>query len=80
MNEAMGTVRVQVEGRALALQFARIEMPMTHWHLDTFLVEYDLWDILEFADFSVAPDGQIEAFEVFGQRFVPVAEEQPTSI
>lgn len=53
---------------------------MTHWHLDTFLVEYDLWDIREFADFSVAPDGQIEAFEVFGQRFVPVAEEQPTSI
>ena len=65
-----------MKGRDLLLQFAQIEMPMTHWHLDTFLVEHEPWGIREFADFRVAPDGKIEAFEVFGERFVPVAEEK----
>ena len=65
-------ITVAVEGRSLLLKSKKVDFPMTHWHLDTFLMEYKPWDLREFAEFHVGPDGTIEELELFGESFYPV--------
>jgi hypothetical protein len=46
-------------------------MQMSHWHLDTFLVEYEPWGMREFAEFRIGPTGKIDKLVLFGEEFLP---------
>ena len=67
----IGEITIAPEGRNLILKSKKIDLPMTHWHLDTFLVEYKPWGMREFADFRVGPNGAIEELKIFGESFYP---------
>ncbi len=56
------------------LNAGSVSLPMTYWHLDTFLVEYPEWQLKEFAEFRIGPNGQIDELELFGENFKPIAE------
>jgi CubicO group peptidase (beta-lactamase class C family) len=70
-SKVIGEITVALEGRNLLLKSKKVDLPMTHWHLDTFLVEYKPWGLREFAEFHVGPDGTIEELELFGESFYP---------
>jgi hypothetical protein len=55
----------------MLLRTVAVEVPMTHWHLDTFLVEYAPWELREFAEFRIGPDGRIASLRLFGEEFQP---------
>ena len=67
----IGEITIAPEGRNLILKFKEIDLPMTHWHLDRFLVEYQPWGLREFVEFRVGPDGTIEELELFDESFRP---------
>lgn len=71
-SPVIGEIVIEKRGRKLFLKTRRVEMPMSHWHLDTFLVEYPAWDLREFAEFRIGPDGSIQTLELFGESFEPV--------
>jgi CubicO group peptidase (beta-lactamase class C family) len=75
-SPAIGEITVAMEGRKLVLKTKKIELPMTHWHLDTFLVEYNPWGLREFAEFRVGPDGGIATLELFGESFTPLENQE----
>jgi CubicO group peptidase (beta-lactamase class C family) len=68
-NPALGTVTIEVARRDMLLRTARLALPMSHWHLDTFLVEHAPWELREFAEFRIAPDGKVASFDLFGETF-----------
>jgi len=70
-SPVIGKITVALEGRNLLLKSKKVDFPMTHWHLDTFLMEYKPWDLREFAEFRVGPDGTIEELKLFGESFYP---------
>ena len=71
MNPALGSIRIELAGRDMLLRTVAVEVPMTHWHLDTFLVEYAPWELREFAEFRIGPDGRIASLRLFGEEFQP---------
>jgi len=72
-NPAMGKITIADSGHKLTLKAGKIELPMSHWHLDTFLVDYEPWHLREFANFRIAPDGSIGSLELFGETLKPAA-------
>lgn len=73
-SAALGDLMIENSSGKLSIRTAAVEFPMTHWHLDTFLVEYPAWQLREFAEFHIGPDGGIRSFRLFGQDFLPSAE------
>ena len=73
----IGEITIAPEGRKLILKFKKIDLPMTHWHLDRFLVEYQPWGLREFAEFRVGPNGTIEELKIFDESFRPVGDSIP---
>ena len=68
-NAAMGKVVIELHGQEMLLKTGAKNLPMRHWHLDTFLVEFEQWDLREFAAFRVTPDGTVRGMELFGYDF-----------
>jgi CubicO group peptidase (beta-lactamase class C family) len=68
-SKVNGDVVVGRSDRRLQFRTARITLEMRHWHLDTFLVEYEPWNLREFATFRIGTDGSVEALEVLGDSF-----------
>jgi hypothetical protein len=68
-SQVIGEITIALEGRNLLLKSKKVELPMTHWHLDTFLVEYKPWGLREFAEFRIGPNGTVQVLELFGERF-----------
>lgn len=76
-NPALGEVRVVLDEAngvsaqrpELILQVGNRTYPMTHWHLDTFLVTCEFWRHGDFAGFAIDMDAEVAAIEVFGERF-----------
>ena len=68
-HPAWGDVRVEVSGSGMRLETALVELEMSHWHLDTFLVEHYPWDMHEFASFEIDPEGDISSLTLFGEKF-----------
>ena len=68
-SEVMGDILNEKSGGNMMLKTARIEFEMTHWHLDTFLVEYKDWGLHEFIVFNIGPDGKISSLSLFGNTF-----------
>jgi CubicO group peptidase (beta-lactamase class C family) len=73
-SPATGEVTIAVKGREWVLKTKKVELPMTHWHLDTFLVEYESWGLRELAEFHVGSNGTIRELELFGESFHPTDE------
>ena len=71
-SESMGDVRVEKSGRKLTLRTTRVDFEMTHWHLETFLVEYAAWEMREFTTFDIGSDGLINSLSFAGNQFVRV--------
>jgi CubicO group peptidase (beta-lactamase class C family) len=73
-NPALGGVSIEVAGRGLLLKVAKFELPLSHWHLDSFLLEHPPWDLREIAEFRIGPEGEVKDFDLFGETFTPQAE------
>ncbi len=73
-SETMGDILIEKSGRNMILKTTLIDMEMTHWHLDTFLVEHKTWQMHEFASFDIGPDGTITSVKLFGDTFARVEE------
>jgi len=71
-SPAIGNITIEVSDSGLTLNTPNVELKMTHWHLDTFLVEYEPWGLREFAEFHIGPDGSISGIDLFSGRFTPV--------
>jgi hypothetical protein len=75
-SESKGDILLEQSGRRMVLKTTRYDLEMSHWHLDTFLVEYKNWKLREFATFTISPDGAITSFNLFGDTFNLVEEEK----
>jgi len=73
-SEAMGDILIEKSGRDMNFRTALVDMQMTHWHLDTYLVEHKTWQMHEFASFDIGPDGTVTSLKLFGETFERVEE------
>jgi len=74
-HPAWGDLQVEVSGSDMRLETTLVVFEMSHWHLDTFLVEHDPWDMHEFASFNIDPQGSISSLTIFGEKFERVKTE-----
>ena len=70
----LGEVTVVAADGRLTLKTAKVGFSMSHWHLDTFLLEYQPWALREFAEFHVAPDATVTGMKLFGETLVRIGE------
>jgi CubicO group peptidase (beta-lactamase class C family) len=70
----LGKVTVVAADGQLTLRTAKVDFSMSHWHLDTFLVEYQPWTLREFAEFHVAPDASVTGMKLLGETLVRVGD------
>lgn len=68
-SASIGDIRVERDGKDLTLKTTKVNFEMSHWHLDTFLVEFKPWQLREFATFNIGPDGTIKSVSLFGETF-----------
>jgi len=73
-SESMGDIMIERSDGKMILKTTKMNFKMTHWHLDTFLVEYTDWGMHEFVVFNIGPDGEISSLKLFGDSFEPVEE------
>lgn len=71
-SPGVGRITIDSSSGGMVLKTQRIKLPMSHWHLDTFLVENEAWNLREFAEFRIGPDGSISGIHLFGEHFKPV--------
>ncbi len=71
-SESMGDIRIEKSGRKLILKTTRVDFKMTHWHLETFLIEYSPWEMRIFITFNIGTDGLIESLGFSDNQFVRV--------
>ena len=68
-NDAYGDATVTVEGDRLVLSWQRVKAPLTHYHFDTFSAVIEDLDFDERMTFDLSPDGDVQALEMFGEKF-----------
>jgi len=68
-NPAFGDILIEGTGSGMTLKTTLVDFEMSHWHLETFLVEFENWGMHEFATFTIGPDGSIQSVDVMGQTF-----------
>lgn len=71
-NPVLGDLKIASDGDTLRLETALMQLPAAHWHLDSFLVEHPPWQLREFLEFRIGPDGRVAGFTLFGESFEPV--------
>jgi len=64
-----GDIQIVRSGSDMTLKTTLVDFEMSHWHLDTYLVEFKSWEMHEFANFSIDPVGGIKSVNVFGNTF-----------
>ncbi len=74
-HPAWGDIRIEGSGSNMKLKTTMVDFEMSHWHLDTFLVEYKVWEYFEFASFNIDAEGSIASVNVFGATFKRVKDE-----
>lgn len=72
-NKKMGNVEIAQSGRGLALVTGNINIPLSHWHLDTFLAQSTDQRSRFLIPFNIGADARVSSLEVFGERFDKVA-------
>ena len=70
----MGDILIEKSGRKMSLKTTLVDFEMSHWHLDTYLVEHKSWQMHEFATFNIGPDGTTTLVTLFGDTFTRVEE------
>jgi len=75
-NPSFGDIRIEASGSDMTLKTTLVDFEMSHWHLDTYLVEHETWSMHEFATFNIDPEGSIQSVDVLGESFERVREEQ----
>ena len=73
-SETMGDILIEKSGRKMFLKTTLVDFEMSHWHLDTYLVEHKSWQMHEFATFNIGPDGTTTSVTLFGDTFTRVEE------
>lgn len=68
-NPVLGQLTVDSVDGALRMKAALMELPLSHWHHDVFLLEYEPWQLREFVEFRVGPRGTVDGFTLFGEAF-----------
>lgn len=68
-SENRGELLLELSGQNLILKTKRLDFEMSHWHLDSFLVEYKNWNMRNFASFNIGPDGAIISFNLYDDTF-----------
>ena len=66
----MGDIMIVKSGDTLSLKTKMVNLKMSHWHLDTYLLEYEDWGMREFANYNIGADGNISSLEFLGLRFM----------
>jgi len=74
-HPSFGEIQIEKSGSDMALKTTLIDFEMSHWHLDTYLVEYKTWEMHEFATFNINPEGNITSVDVIGHTFERVPAE-----
>jgi hypothetical protein len=62
---ALGDITIVLQRGKMLLRTARMDMPMSHWHLDTFVLEHEPWGLKELVTFRVGPDGKVNRLSLF---------------
>jgi len=74
-SETIGDILVEQSGQGMTIKATNVDFEMTHWHLNTFLVDYRPWSIREFVTFNIGPDGTVKSLDFLGYAFERVEEE-----
>ena len=74
-NPSFGEIQIQTSGPKMTLKTVQVDFEMSHWHLDTYLVEHEIWEMHEFATFNIGPKGNITSVDVIGHKFERVPEQ-----
>lgn len=75
-NETVGDILIEKSGQQVMLKFALAKFELKHWHLDTFLLEYQPWQMHEFVSFNIGPYGRVDSLRMFGETFSFLKEKQ----
>lgn len=68
-SEILGDIELRQNASRLVLSTGMYDYDVSHWHLDTFLVNYLTWSRGTFASFSIDPEGEAATLDVFGHTF-----------
>lgn len=73
-SDEMGNVEIAMSDSGLTLVTPNMNAALSHWQLDTFLAERkdQGWKFL--MPFSIGADAKVSSVDLFGERFVKVAE------
>ena len=74
-NPSVGEVLIAGSGSNMKLKTTLVDFEMSHWHLDTFLVEQQFSEMRDFASFNISPEGVVTSLDLFGTAFERVTEE-----
>jgi CubicO group peptidase (beta-lactamase class C family) len=68
-SETIGDILVEQSGQGMTIKATNVDFEMTHWHLNTFLVDYRPWSMREFVTFNIGPDGTVKSLDFVGYAF-----------
>ena len=68
-SQVIGDIHIEVSARKMTLKTNLIDFEMSHWHLNTYLIEHPTWQMHEFASFNIGPDGKVKSLDLFGDTF-----------
>ena len=68
-NGAYGDAKIALVNGALVLQWARLTIPLAHFHYDVFTAESEPDGVDEEVAFGFSKDGEIESLTLFGETF-----------
>ena len=74
-NNEMGNVEIEQSDKGLAVVGPNVHIPLSHWHLDTFLGERKDQGLKTLISFSIGADATVSGLEFVGTRFNKLAED-----
>ncbi|HZW58998.1 MAG TPA: serine hydrolase, partial [Woeseiaceae bacterium] len=69
-NAVLGSIEFERRDGKLELRTGMYRYEVSHWHLDTFLVDYLTWPHGVFMSFSIDGEGKVSAMNVFDGEFL----------
>lgn len=64
-----GEITIVDNDGKLTVSTPLVTLEMEHWHVDTYLVTYAPWEMKDFANFKLTPEGTIHSVGLFGDTF-----------
>ncbi len=75
-NKINGDVRVELTNDRLHVRAPRLDVPMTHWHYDTFLAKDSDWQYGSLVVFDFDADGNIAAINLFRDEYLRLDDDE----